>query len=320
LALAIVGTTWARPLAAEDVAAQAHQLLLDGKADDALQNLQQAVARQADHAGAWFELARTQFYLMKLDDAQKSIARAIQLDPRRARYHYLAGQLAAYNAVLKYKSEETRDQAPKLMGQWVRELEQTAKLDPQFDEAQVELVNAYLQAPGDQGGSREKAEQVVAGLETRSPVAAAKGRCMLIEDKQKKVELWQAMVERHPEDAAARAELARAYMRNEQTAKAKEQVDEALRIDAKQGALLLDYFRHVALQQQFGPAAEALDQYLQLVPPPPVPLRATATFYRATLAKRQQKNEEAEKLLAAAKEMDPHVWMTFRQPPELLFD
>jgi Tfp pilus assembly protein PilF len=143
---------------------------------------------------------------------------------------------------------------------------------------------------------------------------------MLLDDKAQIVAAWQQFVEEHPTDAEAHAELARAYMRNDQTEEAKEQVDQALKIDANQGSLLLDYFRHVALQRQFGPAKETLNRYLQLEPQPPVPLQATATFYLATLSRQQGNEEESEKLLAAARKLDPHVWTTFRQPPDLLFD
>lgn len=309
-----------RPLVAQDTVAQAHQFLLDGKADESLQALQQAVSNNANDAKAWFELARTQFYLMEFDDAQLSIARAIELDPRTARYHYLAGQLAAYNAVLKYKSADTRDQYPGLTGQWLRELERTVELAPQFAEAHVQLVNAYLQTPAEQGGSRTKATQVAERLKELSPIGSVKSRCMLLDDKAQIVAAWQQFVEEHPTDAEAHAELARAYMRNDQTEEAKEQVDQALKIDANQGSLLLDYFRHVAFQRQFGPAKETLNRYLQLEPQPPVPLQATATFYLATLSRQQGNEEESEKLLAAARKLDPHVWTTFRQPPHLLFD
>jgi tetratricopeptide (TPR) repeat protein len=319
-ALLFASSACARSLAAEDVASQAHQLLLDGQANASEEQLKERVASKEIDAAAWFELARTEFYLMKLDDAQTSIGHALKRDPENVRYHYLAGQLAVYNAVLKYKSPETRGQFGELTRQWLQELKRTVELDPNFFEAQVALVNAYLQTPPDQGGDRQKAKEVVERLEKLSPIDGARGRSMLVTDVAETVSLWKKMVDQHPNEATARVELAKAYMRQKESAKAKEQIDAALEIDAKQREVLLDLFRYAAMDNQFGLAREALSRYLSSEPKLPVPLRATATFYLARLAKQENNTEEADKLLAAAKELDPHVWMTLRQPPAFLFD
>jgi tetratricopeptide (TPR) repeat protein len=319
-ALVVAGTVWAGPLPAEDAAGQAHSLVLDGKADAALELLKKHVVDKADDADAWYELARTEFYLMQLDEAQATIARAIKLDPENARYHHLAGILAGYNAVRKAKSPDTSNQVAELMGQWLRESEQTVKLAPQLPDAQVELINAYIQTPPDQGGDRAKAEQLIEELKKASPVAGTKGRCLLIRDADEAITLWKKVVEQHPNDGAARVELAKAYMRKNETENAKEQVEEALKRDASQRSILLDFAQHAAMQNQFKLANDTYQRYLKLDPKPPVPLQATVTFYLAVVARKQQDMDKSEELLAAAKAMDPHVWMYFRPPPHVLFD
>ncbi len=170
-AVTVAGHIGAQPVVAQDDVQQACELRLQGKADAAYQQLKQHVSREAEDAGAWFELARTEFYLMQLDEAQRSVARAIELDADNARFHRLAGVLAAYNAVSKYKSPDTRAQVSALMGESLREFEQAVANDPQLLEARVALVNAYIQTPAEQGGDREKATQQVEQLEKLSAVA-----------------------------------------------------------------------------------------------------------------------------------------------------
>ncbi len=320
VALMVAGTVWAKPLPAEDVAGQAHRLLLDGKADTALELLKKRVVDKADDAAAWYEMARTEFYVMQLDEAQELIAQAIKLDAANARYHNLAGVLAGYNAVRKAKSPDTSKQVAELMGHWLRESEQTVKLDPQFPDAQFDLINAYIQTPPEQGGDRAKAEQLVEQLEKESPIAGTKGRCLLIRDADEAATLWKKVVEQHPDSGTARAEFARVLMRKGDTKEAKEQVEEALKRDATQRPLLLDFAQHAAMKNQFELANDTYQRFLNLEPKAPVPLQATVTFYLAAVARRQQDKDKSEELLAAAKALDPHVWMYFRPPPHVLFD
>ncbi len=97
-------------------------------------------------------------------------------------------------------------------------------------------------------------------------------------------------------------------------------MEETLKRDTSQRSVLLDFAQHAALSQDLKLAEQTYQRYLKLDPQPPVPLQATVTFYLAKVARMQQQTQESDKLLAAAQKMDPHVWMFFRPPPDVLFD
>ncbi|MCU0962561.1 MAG: hypothetical protein MUF48_20895 [Pirellulaceae bacterium] len=295
---------------------------LAGQAEAAGASLQALLAHRPELARGWYELARTQFYLLQLDAAQQSIDRALQLEPGSARFHHLAATLAAYRAVMAAKRADTRDQLEPAMRRWIEELEQVRTLEPEHHRATVELVNAYWRAPASAGGDRAKAAALIARLQTASPVDAAEARALAQDDVKAEETLaaWQTVANERPQEAGAAAGLAQALLRAGQVPEAAAQIQRALDLDPQRLRLLLDLARTAALRGDPARATAAVQQYLSAQPAPPAPLRAFATFYLAAIERRRQHADEADRLMKEARAIDPHVWTTFMAPPEILFE
>jgi Flp pilus assembly protein TadD len=312
----------ARPGTAGDAVDAAFALRMEGKTDQALEQLQALVAQQPTLAKGWYELARTQFYLMQLDEAQQSVDKAVSLEPTNAQFHYLAGITAAYRAVRKAHEPNTEEEVGRLMQRWLQELEKTVELQPEHYRACVDLVNAYQQTPAKFGGDPAKGELIIQRLESVSPVDAAEARAQIIDSAQKDelLALWQRTVEAHDASAAAHAGLAQAALRTGDLQKAAPQIDRAVQLDPTWIRLNLDFARAAALRGQFDQATSAAERYLKTDPAPPAALRAFATFYLAMIQRQQQHRDQAESLLKDAHTLDAHVWTTMVLPPAILFD
>jgi len=294
-------------------------LRMNGHSAQAKSLLEDTLARNQKDAEAWFELARTEFYLMHLDDAEEAIDRAIALAPDKARYHHLAGVIAAYNSILKYHDPKTRGQSEAKMGKALGAFKKAVALDPDFHEARVELINMLLEAPRSEGGSHREAKQQVKILEGKDAGWGLKGRIMLDDVSPKKaVKLWKKMAASHPDRADAQAGLAEAYLRAGKFDLAVPHIEEAMRLDAGNGTLLLRLCRECFMVKDYAQAQRAVDQFLEQELP--APLRAYGTFCLAQVQKMQGHDEEAGALLAKAEAMDAHYWRTYMEPPEVLFD
>jgi len=305
----------------EDPVMDAFRERMAGRAKQAQEQLQHLTATQPKLAAAWFELARTQFYLMQLDDAQKSIDMALEINANNPRFHHLAGTTSAYRAVLAAKKPETRDQVGPGMQRWIRELEQTIALEPNNYAARVELINAYRQAPTEFGGDAAKAETMLAALKTESPVDGAVARSAVLGDKSDEVlALWNKIVAAHGDQAAAHVGLAQALLSAKESVKATAEVERAVELDGKHIRVYLDMARMAGMRGEYEPATAAVKKFLAANPAPAAPMRAYGTFLLAAIEKRQQHNEQAEELMQEAREIDAHVWTTLVPPPEVLFE
>jgi tetratricopeptide (TPR) repeat protein len=312
-------------LAADEVDA-AFALRLAGQTDQALEQLQKLVAERPQLGKGWYELARAQFYLLQLDDAQQSIDKAIALEPDNARFHYLAGTVAGYRAVLsahkKGHESELGDDVGRLMQRWLQELQKTVELQPENYRACIDLVNAYRQTPAEFGGDPAKAEPLIQRLESASPVDGAEARAMTIDAARQDelLALWQRTVDAHGDSAAAHAGLALAALRAGDLDEAALEIDRAVQLDPQRVRLQLDLARTAAMRGQHERAMAAAQRYLKADPAPPAALRAYATFYLAAIERRQQHADQAETLLQQARTIDPHVWTTLVPPPAVLFE
>ena len=321
--MVLVGSGWlvsaAGPVdAARGAAVQAFELRMAGQARRAKQVLLAALAKDPSNAPAQFELSRTCFYLVDLDRAQTAIEAATRLKPDHARYHYWAGLVATYNAILKYKSPKTRGQLPGLMKKALAAYEKAVALRPDYHEARLDLVNCYLKNPADLGGSRPKAETHTAILERADPVQGVRARCLLVGYRKvnQRRQLWDKVVAQHPERADAHEGVARAYLG---TDKGLAHLNKTLELDPGRSELLVDLTRHYAMRKQHAQAERTIQRYLDAKPAPPVPMRAYATFCAAKIQKMQGHNPRANALLAEAKKLDPDCWTFFRQPHHALF-
>ena len=140
------------------VAQEAYDLRIMAKTDEAKELLEEALSTDPDNPVAYFELARTQLYLLNIEGMQSSILHAARLDPGNARYHYFAGLSSIFsiiNAAHKNNEGAIRGYALKA----IEELETALDIDPEFDDARCTLVEIFSNQPANMGGDPAKAEE-----------------------------------------------------------------------------------------------------------------------------------------------------------------
>src|SRR5579859_5285290 len=133
-------------------AASPRELLATGHADEAIQVLQQQIARSSNDAEAENFLCRAYFMLEEWDRGIAACERARNLDPQKSLYHLWLGRIYG----------EKADRAGFLsaagLAKKVRNsFERAVELDPGSWEARVDLAEFYLEAPSIVGGGQDKA-------------------------------------------------------------------------------------------------------------------------------------------------------------------
>lgn len=316
--LATVAAQAAEPLPAD----RAHQLRMIGQSEKAKHVLEQALTVNDGDDLTWYELSRTEFYHMRFDEAAAAIERAIELEPGAACYHHMAGVTAAYNAVLLAKAPDNQQRVQAEMGKSLRAFRAAVEADPEHHEARLQLINMLIQAPPESGGDREEAERHAAKLKELDPVYGAQAEQMLAQSESDLTRLarWNNVVQAHPKRAEAHVGLAEALIANEKYALAEAKIRRAVQLDAQTGTAYFSLARAHIMQKDHAAARDAVQAYLEDVPGAPRPLRAYATFLLAALERQAGNQEQAEGLLTEAKELDPHCWTTFREPPAVLFE
>lgn len=302
-----------------NVAQQAFQLRLAGRSDQAESLLREAIAKKPDATGLHEELARTLYYHMELDAAQQAIDKARQLAPENARCHYLAGMIATYNAIRKYRGGDQQAVADQ-MKRAVDNFTQAIKLKPDYSEARLHLIQVYANNPAHLSGDKAKAKEHVRYLEKTDPVYGAQGRCSLERDAQAQVMLCQATVTDHPQDSRAHERLGVAYMHAGDLDQASDAIYKAAALAPQRSRVLFELALSAAQKKQYTRAEKALKDWLGSTPKPPVPLQAYIHGALGQLAHMQGDVEKGRELRTQAKELDPHCWFTMRPPPECLFN
>lgn len=132
--------------------ASLQELLAAGRADDAIQFLQQKIAHSANDAESYNLLCRTYFMLEDWDRAVPACERASTLDPRNSRYQLWLGR------VYGHKAERSGWLSAIGLAKKLRaSFERAVQLDPKGWEARTDLAEFYLEAPGIVGGGKDKA-------------------------------------------------------------------------------------------------------------------------------------------------------------------
>jgi cytochrome c-type biogenesis protein CcmH/NrfG len=153
------------PLAAADQAA--HQLLDQGRVDDALALLENQVRSAPENAEAHNLLCRVYLTVEQWDPAVAACERAVKLDPENSGYHLWLGR--SYGE----KAEHTGGLAAGRLALSVRDQFETAvHLNPKSVDARGDLADFYLQAPWLLGGGTQKAENQAQELAKLEPAQA----------------------------------------------------------------------------------------------------------------------------------------------------
>ena len=139
-------------------------LLAAGRVDDAIQTLQQQIARSPDDAEANNLLCRAYFMLEQWDRGIAACERARNLDPQKSLYHLWLGSV--------YGEKAGRAGAFSALGlaKKVRSsFERAVELDPRSWQARSNLAEFYIDAPGLVGGGKDKAREQADALLALKP-------------------------------------------------------------------------------------------------------------------------------------------------------
>ena len=150
-----------------NAAASPKELLAAGRADDAVQTLEQQIIRSAGDAESYNLLCRAYFMMQEWDRGINSCERAKSLDPEKSLYHLWLGRIYGE------KADRVSFLSAAGMAKKVRiEFERAVELDPRSWEARTDLAEFYLEAPGIVGGGKDKARQQADALLALNPTMA----------------------------------------------------------------------------------------------------------------------------------------------------
>ncbi len=142
----------------------AQNMLAAGRIDDAIAALNARLASAPADAEASNLLCRAYYELEDWDRAESSCKKAVALDPGNGRFHLWLGRV--------YGEKADRAgilAAAGLAGKARQEFERAVQLDAKDAEAQADLTEFYIEAPGIMGGGERKARQQAQSLAALNP-------------------------------------------------------------------------------------------------------------------------------------------------------
>jgi tetratricopeptide (TPR) repeat protein len=143
------------------------ELLAAGRADEAIQTLEQDISRSLSDAESFNLLCRAYFMIDEWDRGIPSCERATKLLPQKSLYHLWLGRIYGE------KAGHSRFLSAAGLAKKVRNsFERAVELDPNSWEARTDLAEFYLEAPSIVGGGQDKARaQADALLPFNPPMA-----------------------------------------------------------------------------------------------------------------------------------------------------
>jgi len=233
----------------EDVAMDAYNLRMQGKVDEAKTLLEQDISRNPNNAAAHYELARIQLHMAlgwgeregsgvdMIGDAQETIHKAVELDPKNVIYTFFAGHV---DCMLAYISLKAGGQNKEKLARAIGAFESALKLKPDYHQAMLYIVELYGQYPEEAGGDKSKAEQYARQLEGMDEVFGAKARSILLPEEIDRVDYWQKVLKKHEGNADVIEELGKAYLMEFKVDDAVSYFEKAIEIDPEKASLFLD--------------------------------------------------------------------------------
>src|SRR5580692_10141547 len=139
------------------------ELLAAGRADEAIQTLEQQIHRTPD-AESYNLLCRAYYMTDEWDRGITACERARSLDPQNSLYHLWLGRIYGE------KADRAGFMSAAGLARKVRmEFERAVELDPSNWQARTDLAEFYIDAPGIVGGGKDKARQQADALMTLNP-------------------------------------------------------------------------------------------------------------------------------------------------------
>jgi tetratricopeptide (TPR) repeat protein len=142
-------------------------MLAAGRVDDAMQFLQQQIARSPTDAESHNLLCRAYFMLEEWDRGIAACERARNLDPQNSLYHLWLGRIYGEKAD-RAGLLSAAGLVKKVRGAFERAVE----LDPKSWAARADLAEFYLEAPGIVGGGKDKARAQADAIMPLNPAVA----------------------------------------------------------------------------------------------------------------------------------------------------
>lgn len=259
----------------------------------------------ADHA----QLAAAGKAALERGEHQKAAElyeQAVKLAPNNAQYHYYLG--AAWGEVAQRAS--VFKQAG-MAGKIREEFETAVKLDPNYIDARLALIDFYTVAPGFMGGSMDKALNEAAEIKKRNNIDGHRAYARVYA-RQKKVDLARKefvdAVRDNPNSARAHYLLGGFYISDKNWATAMTELETALRLDPNYMPAHYRIGTWAALSgQQLARGEEELRKYLAYKPADQEPAHAWAWYFLGLTQEKQGKKADAKASYTNAKKLLPQA-------------
>lgn len=318
-------------LQAKDQVTQAYELRMDGHADSALLLLDEIILAEPDNAKAYYERARAGMHLMlaagepHIEPIIADAAKASELDPESEIYAYFSARmkfLAVYLDIMQGK-EEVKQKLDDAIAAFERVLE----LDPCCASVLVSLTEINAMLPPEMGGEPEKAVFYSNKLSTCNAIQGLRADALLLDEENGLLEFWLDEYEANEPNAIITEELGRAYLLAGDMENGKKYLEESISLNPEMNMILLDLGRAYAMtamqssdKEMAEKAIETFQQYIELEPDAPAPVRAFAYGMMALscvriLGDEERGNEYSEKKDA----LDPFCSRAFGSPGMELF-
>jgi len=311
---------------------KAYELRINGQVDEALGLLEDLLVNDPTNAMAHYEMARIQDYMLtgggdiSVDDILSSINKALEYDPENASYAYFKANLTFLKAYMSMRGE-SEDVAGKV-AEACKAYEDVLKLQKDYKEAMLCLVEIYGWLPEDMGGDVAKAEMYTEKLEALDDFYGAKARLVLLPEDTDPINYWTEYLSNHKKDVDILTELSRACLLMGNIEMAEKYINETILIDPSQNVLVLNLARYHLMQvmqnqevadTELPLAKEYFEKFINSDPAPIAPLKAYAIGWVSRIEQFSGNEEEAKRLTEKAKSLDPYFSRATGVPSASLF-
>lgn len=314
---------------------QAYDLRITGRADSAMTLLEAYLEKNETDALAWYELSRIHMHMggsnpgrtgEKLELAGQSIDRAVENDPQNAFYIAQRGRIECLELYLRLQKGDD-DASEKLLK--IEERYNAAfKIDPEYFELKMTLVELFGGLPADMGGDLSKADKYTLELESADPVWGAKAREILMPEDADYVAFWENIVQKYPDNADALEALARIHLLMGNVQNAKKCYENVLVMEPSRNHVYLTMARYYMMMVMQGTAeidsvvSLIEDEYTRYLSSEPEPCNPMKAWVKSSLAKVKYHagdKEAGDRLMTEAQDLDPYFSRAFGTPDISLY-
>jgi hypothetical protein len=315
--------------------AEAYQLRVNGKADQAETMLRQHLKSDSTDALAWFELARTchHIFLGKGEftpEAWQEVTgfalQAVRYAPDNEVYAYYYAYYRFLNAFISMM-RQLPDVGEKV-NQTCDAYNAVLQLNPKCNAAKFYLIDIYGMLPPEMGGDRAKAEAIVNGMKGDERIYYAMAQARLLPDTANLVAYWQHVGQETGMGAQVKEELGRAYLLKSDTENGVKYYMEAIQADESKKHLTMNLVRYHLMAAQQDPSAkeahlksatDLVNGYLQSDPEPVPTLKAYAYSTLSMINMFGGDQEAGNQYREMADAIDPYCSKATGMAPDMLY-